>query len=910
MSTLIRMDLSKNILIKANPGTGKTTALADRVVELIRNGVNEKDILCLTFTNKAVDEMFNKIIRKFEEYNIEQSRINNLTISTFHSFCNGYFSEIGKEFKIVNNNFIRFTIYKSLEKNKAFNYDNDYIIKELVPKIENSIRYIKSFGITPDSIDIKNTKEILIKSSFLENVGEVKVDEILTFLDYFIMAFKDYEISKDIDKIDYNDLLSRFLIEYDPLKKHYKYVLVDELQDLNDIEAEIAKLLGDYLFFVGDRKQSIFGFQGGSIKNFTEFEKLPNLEKFTKSLNYRSYNKILNYSKNYFLNKAKDKTYEQELKDFTGNLGDGGEVLQIIGNNVNNLAVKNAIELISKDKKTAIITRTNEQIVEISRILDSKNIRYLTTASASVSARAKNAVIDYLKGLFYKDEHDILKALFTPFSGLSLREAFIIEEKYRKKETDYEGMKKLAKPFFNKLSVSMNLYDVNKIFNDTILPISISLGNDYYVTASSILESINEYFDNTDIPNLNDMLAYIYTAEESYEPVDSNEPLILTTVHKAKGLEFDNVVYVPKKQNKKTTFIDLVTNSIINGTKNIDVGDELSEEGLRVDFVAFTRAKERLIVITDTALAEEYYIDGFIDKKIDEMEDEIAPFQRRYEEAYSLFVNKRYDESKKLLEDNDKWLTEKITNYFKNSIKMLSFSLIDSLHNPFNFVKYQILKIEEITPAVKFGLKAHEIAENYFKGTLKEEELNEDEIKILQNIKKINEEIKAKYKAEQIGAEKTLEFPIQTVFPEFNKELKIKAKLDAIFFNKEKNKLLIIDFKTDKSDSNGSKHRRQLGLYRRMLAISEKMDEKDIDTAIAYINLTGNINTGRLDYKLDTQKIKDSSIETFKEHLSKLISFIDDPSKFIEMLAKKPYMPDNVTEEIFKEIHYESSLII
>ena len=184
MSTLIRMDLSKNILIKANPGTGKTTALADRVVELIRNGVNEKDILCLTFTNKAVDEMFNKIIRKFEEYNIEQSRINNLTISTFHSFCNGYFSEIGKEFKIVNNNFIRFTIYKSLEKNKAFNYDNDYIIKELVPKIENSIRYIKSFGITPDSIDIKNTKEILIKSSFLENVGEVKVDEILTFLDY------------------------------------------------------------------------------------------------------------------------------------------------------------------------------------------------------------------------------------------------------------------------------------------------------------------------------------------------------------------------------------------------------------------------------------------------------------------------------------------------------------------------------------------------------------------------------------------------------------------------------------------------------------------------------------------------------------------------------------------------------
>lgn len=69
------MNLNKNILIKANPGTGKTSSLADRVVELINNGVSEKDILCLTFTNKAVDEMFEKISQKFKEKQVLNSRL-------------------------------------------------------------------------------------------------------------------------------------------------------------------------------------------------------------------------------------------------------------------------------------------------------------------------------------------------------------------------------------------------------------------------------------------------------------------------------------------------------------------------------------------------------------------------------------------------------------------------------------------------------------------------------------------------------------------------------------------------------------------------------------------------------------------------------------------------------------------
>ncbi len=899
------MELDKNIFIKANPGTGKTTSLADRVIELIKNGVSEKEILCLTFTNKAVDEMFDKISLKLKENGMEGSRINGLTISTFHSFCNLYFSEQGKEYELVSNNFIRFSIFKSLENNSAFNYERDYIIQELIPKIENSIRYIKSFGITPDSINIERTKEELMNRSFLENMGGISVNEILAFLDYFMIAFRDYEREKGEKRMDYNDLLSRFIMEYDPLKKHYRYVLVDELQDLNDVEAEIARLVGDYLFLVGDRKQSIFGFQGGSLKNFIEFQKLPDLESLTKGLNYRSYGEIIEYAKEYFLRKTKDPSYKEELNEFKGNKGEGGKVTEFVGSNTDNIAVKLAIDLISQNKKAAIITRTNDQIISISRLLDSKNIKYATTASASVSKRAKNAVIDYLKGIFYRDEKDVIKAIFTPFSGVPLRKAFEIEERYRKKEIGMEEIKRLAKPLFDRMESALDVYGVNRLFNEVILPISVSLDNDYYISAAAILENINDYFDNNEIPNFNDILVYLYAAEDSYESNDQKENLILTTVHKSKGLEFDNVVYVPKKQNNKTSFIDLVTNSIIKQVKDIDVKEELLEEGIRVDFVAFTRAKESLFIAVNPALSEDYYIEGLVERVFEEIEDEPAPYKKRYEEAYSLFVNKRYEEAKELLTDNNKWLIDRVRSYFDSKLRTISFSLLDSLSDPLNFIKRDVLGIKERTKSTEFGSKAHKLAEDYFKGKINEEELNENEKKVFGNIKNIIEEINAKYNSQEIEAEKTIDMPLSAVFPEIKVDLRMTAKLDAVFLNKARNRLLIIDFKTDRSEEQGSKHRRQLALYRRMLALENKTDEKEIDTAIAYINLTGKINTGKFTYKLDTQKVKDSQIETIEKYILQLVEYINDPSKLVENAIKKYYYSDSLSDEIFKKLKEE-----
>ena len=149
--------------------------------------------------------------------------------------------------------------------------------------------------------------------------------------------------------------------------------------------------------------------------------------------------------------------------------------------------------------------------------------------------------------------------------------------------------------------------------------------------------------------------------------------------------------------------------------------------------------------------------------------------------------------------------------------------------------------------------------------------------------------------------------PLEAVFPDIKTNLKLSAKLDAIFLNKEKNKFLIIDFKTDRSDDQGSKHRRQLALYRKLFSIEKKIDEKEIDTAIAYINLTGKINTGKFEYELDTQKIKDMQIETVKKHILQLLEYKENPEKLIEKAIEKYYYSDSLSDEIFKKLKEEYS---
>ena len=208
-------------------------------------------------------------IKKNSQGLIADSIITRININTFHSFAYQYLLESGDiSGKIIGNNILRFSLLQSFERHGIFNYGKDYLISDIVPKVENAIRYIKNFGIVPDTIDISKAKAHLEKIH--SSSSKYSLDEVLTFLEKFVDVYRDYENSKD-DTVDYTDMLLLFVKHYSGRK--FPYVAVDEMQDMNGIEADIVRKLHETLFLVGDSKQAIFGFQGGSIKNFEEFKK-------------------------------------------------------------------------------------------------------------------------------------------------------------------------------------------------------------------------------------------------------------------------------------------------------------------------------------------------------------------------------------------------------------------------------------------------------------------------------------------------------------------------------------------------------------------------------------------------------------------------------------------------------------
>ena len=167
------------------------------------------------------------------------SDIMKLNVHTFTSFAYNYLIDSGfVTGDIVGNNVMRFSILGSYEKNNAFTYSKDYIISTMVPKTENAMRYIrKNFGISPDMINIESANS-LIERMYDEDKTSYTLTELKAFLKYFVDAYKNYENSKQ-DAIDYSDMLLMFVDKFKG--KKFEYVLVDEMQDMNDLEARIVK---------------------------------------------------------------------------------------------------------------------------------------------------------------------------------------------------------------------------------------------------------------------------------------------------------------------------------------------------------------------------------------------------------------------------------------------------------------------------------------------------------------------------------------------------------------------------------------------------------------------------------------------------------------------------------------------
>lgn len=905
----------RNTLVVANPGTGKTTQIAKKVVELLNDGILPERILCLTFTNKAVFSLIEKIKEVASKEGTE-AHIDKLNVSTFHSYALNHLEVEEERKKIMSGNPLRYAIFHSLTENHAFNYERDYLISEVVPKFENAIRYVKSFGILPGEIR-KKTSVILEQITSSEKSGGILLDdELSALLEFFIEAFEDYESWKG-DRYDYGDLLINFTKQAD-WHNSYDYVLVDELQDVNELEAQIALHSSRNKYFVGDRKQAIFGFQGGTLGKFNELMDSSDWLKETLHLNYRSLNPILEYSKNYFLQNTLDQTHSDELSTFSPFRKGAGKVVVVEATETESAAVAIA-ESLTTSGRVAVIARTNGRLNEIEKIFDAKGIQYSSTSRDLFDPFARRDVTEFLEAILKPSVSTVMKGIMTPFSGVPLEVGLEISRTKDAFKT-VEELESQIPEFAAIIRKVNNFQDLRGLFLDHIIPIATAYGMSYALTAMTIGRAVFEYLDEFDIPDSETFFDFLSVLDSNTEGVDSTAPLTLTTIHKAKGLEFDHVIYIPTASRTRLSYVDLVVRAIINATRNLEVQAELSEEPLRLDFVAFTRARESLHVIAETGKWQRFQIDGISTKT--SFDQIVGPSDPRngltnYAEAFAQFVAGNLDRSRDLLQRRDVWLIPMIERYFKSTNK-LSFSLLSGIVDPLQFLRSRILQLVTYNRAADVGTLVHKVAELRFHGHLEENKLEDVVIPYYKNLKNAVSSIEQEGYV-QIGSEEWVDCSLRGLFSddpdilEYS-DLRMVGKMDAVFERKLQDgdsEYLIIDFKTGRKDD-GSVARRQLLLYRKMYSIAKGVSEERIRCGVAFLGIRGTVNTGKIEMKLDFNQPLERQWSTLQKHLKTFLRCKKDPMTFAETLVSvkntREPVDERLLEIIMKEVNFTRRL--
>lgn len=585
------------LLILAGAGAGKTKTIVERVVNIIKNGIEPENILCVTFTNKAAKEMLSRIIERLREENLIENGINYFinknipTIKTFHSLGLQILKENGQSL--------------GFNKNLSILDTNDtlQIIKEILnslsidtklyepSKIRNIISKEKSSSNTPDDYSKKianYTMEIVEKAWRLYD-KELKKRVAVDFDDLII---------KTIELLRSNHSVKEFY------RKKFKYIHIDEYQDTNNSQYQLIKeLINDEknICVVGDIDQNIYSWRGANLQNMLNFEKdFPGGKVVLLEENYRSTQNILNLANN---------SIEKNKVRFPKNLftnKETGEPIEICPafdekkeaeNIINNIKILLKNENINL-KDIAILFRTNFQ----SRILEEyflrANIPYKLLGTKFFDRKEIKDIMSYLR--FSKNREnitDLKRILEFPKRGFGKTSLLKIFS---------NDIKDISYSLQEKLKETQNLLDkiAKKIENNEdklseiiMFTIKESEIEEELMNGSDEdrerLENIRELVSIAKkFDNLNANIAFDTFIEEaslrSDQDDDENniEGVRLMTIHSAKGLEFDYTFIVGLEQ-------DLFPHINIGNKKRTA---EEEEEERRLFYVAITRAKKKLFL--------------------------------------------------------------------------------------------------------------------------------------------------------------------------------------------------------------------------------------------------------------------------------------------------------------------------
>ena len=588
------------LLIVAGAGSGKTRVLTYRYAHLVMShSVNYSNILAITFTNKAANEMKERI-SKLLDFDIYPK-----WISTFHSSCVKILRTHGHLIGYKTN----FTIYDQSDSSKLIRNcmrDNGVDLKQYSPRrFQASISGLKNMRISPGEA---------IESA--ESFFDVKVAEIYTSYEKKLML---------ANSMDFDDLLIKTvdLLETSEEALNYwsskfKYIMVDEYQDTNLVQYKLIELLSSKhknLCVVGDSDQSIYAFRGADIRNIQEFEKdFQNAKIITLDKNYRSSQKILDIANAVISNNPRS----QDKKLWTDN-SEGLDVNVVEFSSERDEAkwiTSEIKEILAKNKKTeiAIFYRTNNQSRIFEEELRRNSINYKVVGNVRFYDRKEiKDILSYLNFLVNPDDSvSFERVLNVPKRGIGestlqkLRDfsnnknSSVSNSLDNLEELDFLSARVLNKlKEFKDLIIDLKSHAIkgpseaiiktleltgykNQLIKDGTLESQMRIENlDELI--NSAFEFENLYEEDVEDPYvvLRDYLESLalFTNTDSIEDEDK---VLLMTLHNAKGLEFPYVFMTGMEEN-------------IFPSQKSENDFEIQEER-RLCYVGMTRAEEKLFL--------------------------------------------------------------------------------------------------------------------------------------------------------------------------------------------------------------------------------------------------------------------------------------------------------------------------
>ena len=576
------------LLILAGAGSGKTSVLTKRVAYLIKErNVSPKNIVAITFTNKAAKEMKERIIKEVgkEGYDIQ--------ISTFHSFglriIKENYEKLGyeKNFTIIDSD-DSLTVVKKILKEMGIDSTR------FNPKfIKNQISSCKNEMVTPEKYKNLVNDEL---SDITYKVYKKYQDTLLrnNSLDFDDLLIKPIELFNK-----YKEVLENY-------QELFKYVFIDEYQDTNEAQYILSKMISakyKNICVVGDDAQSIYSWRGANFKNILNFEKdYQNAKVILLEQNYRSTKTILNAANSVIKNNINKKDKNLWTDNDTGEkikyvrTNDEKDEASYVTREIRNL-VNNGVSL----DDIAVLYRTNAQSRTIEEGFLNSNIPYrIVGAFAFYSRKEIKDLLAYLKLIYNtKDDVSLMRIINYPKRKIGAKTIENLSMDAVLNGTSMfdviSGGKELE---FKKLILEMKEKSEVLSLTETIdmvldkSGIKSELESEHTLEADIRLENLNEFKsitktfeEESGIASLEDFLNEVSLVSDVNDQKNDNSPKVtLMTIHAVKGLEYKYVFVIGMEEN-------------IFPHVNSCEEDGGIEEERRLCYVAITRAKEKLYLV-------------------------------------------------------------------------------------------------------------------------------------------------------------------------------------------------------------------------------------------------------------------------------------------------------------------------